>query len=418
MGGFKVSKMLSKLVIGFSVLVLLITISACGSSETGSIDGDTIKIGAIFPLSGSLALLGQESFRGVELAVEQRNKDGGIAGGKTIEVFPSDAPDPDTGQSETNRLINKDDIKLIVGSFSSGISFASSEVAERNGGLYWELGAVSDEITNRGYKSILRINAPASAFSQVHFDFIKEVVADELGLAVSEIKIAVAHEDSAYGTTIAEVFEKLGKENGLNIVTVLPYSSQSNDLSSVVLSLAKEEPDVLIAVSYLNDAVLLARQSQELGFEVPVFIGSGGGHTLVDYRETVGESADGILNIDFPQYDINRDATPGLEEFLTLYKEKYGTEPQSGHSLANFMGMNVVLDIIDKAETTDPDELREVAMEYKLETGQTATGWGVDFDPQTGQNKLAMPYVHQWIDGNLKAVWPEHVAVEEPRINR
>lgn len=172
----------------------------------------------------------------------------------------------------------------------------------------------------------------------------------------------------------------------------------------------------MIAVSYLNDSVLLARQSEELGLNVPVFIGSGGGHTMTDFKDAMGEKANGILNVDFPQYQINKDFTPGIEEFLKLYKEKYGTEPRSGHSLANFMGMKVALDVIDKVGEIDPDKLKEEALKYTAEAGTTVTGWGVEFDKESGQNQLSTPYVHQWIDGELKTVWPEDVAVEEPQI--
>ncbi|WP_052343541.1 ABC transporter substrate-binding protein [Bacillus massiliigorillae] len=398
---------------------MVIILTACSSNSTSgeSKSEGKIEIGALFPLSGDLALLGEESFRGVEIAVEEVNKAGGIDG-KKVKLVKGDALDPDAAQAEATRLINKEDIKTIVGSFSSGISFASSEVAERNGVLFWELGAVADSITDRKYQNVLRTNPPASYFSKVNIDFIKEVVAEKLGKKPGDLKVAIAHEDSSYGTTIAEEAKKLAKKAGINIITVQGYSSGSNDLSSVVLNLKKAQPDVLIAVSYLNDAVLLARQSEELGFKVPVFIGNGGGHTMTDFKDAVGEMANGIFDIDFPQYNINREFTPGMDEFLDLYKKKYGQEPRSGHSIANYMGMKVVLDVIKEVGEVDPVKLKEAALKYKAEPGTLATGWGVDFDSKTGQNKKGQPYLHQWIDGKLLTVWPEKVAVQEPQINK
>lgn len=399
------------------MIAFLLILTACGSSASGGgSDSDTLKVGALFPLSGDLALLGEESFRGVKLAVEQANNDGGIAGGKKIELVQGDAVDADAAQAEANRLINQKGINTIVGSFSSSISFAASEVAERNGVLYWELGAVSDSITDRKYEYVLRTNPPASYFSEVHVNFIKEVVADKLGKDLSDVRVAIAHEDSAYGSTIAEEAKKLAGEEGINIVTSQPYSAGTNDLSSVILNIKESKPDVLIAVSYMNDAILLERQGEELGLEVPVFIGSGGGHTMADFQDAVGENANGILNIDFPQYNINREFTPGMDEFLKLYKEKYGEEPRSGHSLANYMGMKSVIEVIGEVGEIDPDKLKEAALNYTVEPGTTATGWGVEFNPDNGQNVKSEPYVHQWIDGELITVWPEKVAVEEPRI--
>jgi branched-chain amino acid transport system substrate-binding protein len=390
-------------------------VTACSnSSSVGGGDSETIKIGALFPLSGNLALMGEESFRGVELAVEEINKNGGI-NGKHIELVKADAVDPDAAQAEANRLINREDITLIVGSYSSGISLAASEVSERNRVLYFELGAVADSITNRGYQYVFRTNSPASYFSKVQIDFIKEKVTKALGKDVSDIKVAFVHEDSDYGTTIAEEAAKLAEKAGMKVTTILPYASTSNDLSSIVLSIKKQNPDVLIAVSYLNDAILLARQSKELGLEVPVIIGSGGGHTMSDFYKAVKENAELLFDVDFPQYEINRESTPGLDKFIEMYKEKYGSDPKSGHSLANYMGMHVVIDIIKQAGSTDPDKVKKAALKYTAKKGTTSTGWGVKFDPKTGQNTEAQPYVHQWINGKLIGVWPESIAVQEPQ---
>ncbi|WP_158555788.1 ABC transporter substrate-binding protein [Peribacillus glennii] len=400
----------------FLMAAMLIVLTACGGKEAGGGDSDTLEIGALFPLSGDLALLGEESFRGAELAVEEINKNGGIDG-KKVKLVKGDATDADAAQAEANRLVNQENIKAIVGSFSSSISFAASEVAERNSVLYWELGAVSDSITDRKYKYVLRTNPPASYFSKVHVDFINDVVAEKLGKNVKDIKVAITHEDSSYGTTIAEEAKKLAEKEGINVVSVQGYSAGTNDLSSVVLNLKKAAPDVLIAVSYMNDAILLTRQSAELGFKVPVFLGSGGGHTMADFQEAVGDKADGIFDVDFPQYSINREFTPGMDEFLKMYKDKYSKDPRSGHSLSNYMGMKVVLDVLAEVGEVDPDKLKDAALKYKAEAGKTSTGWGVEFNPENGQNTKSEPYVHQWINGELITVWPKKVSLEEPQIS-
>ncbi len=187
------------------LIALMLMLAACGGGEPssgssgGTKDGkesDPIKIGTLFPLTGELALLGEESFRGVKLAVEEFNNNGGLNGRK-VELVVGDAVDSDAAQSEANRLINQANITTIVGSYSSGVAFAGSEVAERNGVLYWELGAVADDITGRNYRSILRINPMASMLSVVHINFIKEVVAEKLGKDISDLKVVIAHEDSS-----------------------------------------------------------------------------------------------------------------------------------------------------------------------------------------------------------------------------
>ncbi|TQR18232.1 ABC transporter substrate-binding protein [Psychrobacillus soli] len=395
------------------VICVAMVLAACGDETSAGEGSEEIKIGTVFPLTGSLALLGGESFRGVELAVKEVNANGGIDG-KQVKLVNSDAVDADAAQSEATRLINKEGINLLVGSFSSGISYAASEVAERNGAQYWELGAVADNVTDRNYQSIIRVNPPASYFSVTHINFIKNVVAEQIGKELKDIKVAITHEDSAYGTTIAKEAEKLAKEEGIDIVTTQSYSSTSNDLSSVILNLKKAQPDLVIAVSYINDAILLSKQSEELGYKIPILVGSGGGHTLTDYQKSVGDLANGVFNIDFPQYEINTDFTPGLEEFMKLYEEQYGEKPQSGHSLSNYMGMKVMIQAIDDAGSVDVEKVREAAMNIKIEKGTTATGWGVEFDSESGQNTAGEAYLTQWIDGELLTVWPEEVSIHEP----
>lgn len=413
-----------KSVLALVLVLMLVFVSGCGSggsqsanggSQSASGGGETLKIGAIYPFTGGAALLGDESFRGSELAVKLRNQKGGVAGGKKIELVKADAPDANAAQSQANRLISQDNIQLIIGSYSSAISMAASEVAERNGVIYWELGAISDPITDRGYKYVFRTNPTSSQFAQSEIGFIKEVVPAKLGKNLSDLKIALVHEDSLYGTTVAGFIEKYVKEEKMNVVTNQAYNMNSVDLSSVILNLKKAQPDVVIAVSYLNDAILLTRQSKELGFDVPVFIGSGGGHTMTDFQKALGADANGILDADFPQYEINKSFTPGLDEFVKLYKETYGTEPRSGHSVTNFMGMNVLLNIIDQVGSLDPDKIQAAAKSYKLEPGKSETGWGVEFN-DNGQNKLGKAYVTQWIDGKLVTVWPKEAAVQEPKL--
>lgn len=412
-----------KRVLALALVGALVFVGGCSSGEAQKASGgsqpaskaETLRIGAVYPFTGGAALLGDESFRGAELAVKLRNQKGGVAGGKTIELSKADSPDANAAQSQANRLISQENIQLIVGSYSSSISMAASEVAERNGVVYWEMGAISDPITDRGYKYVFRVNPTSSQFARSEIDYIKEVVPAKLGKNLSDIKIAIAHEDSLYGTTVAGFIEKLGKEDNLNVVSNQAYNMNSLDLSSVVLNLKKAQPDVLIAVSYLNDAILLTRQSKELGFDVPVFIGNGGGHTMTDFQKALGADANGILNTDFPQYEIKKSFTPGLDEFIKLYKDTYGTAPRSGHSLANFMGMNVLLNIIDKVGSIDPNKIQEAAKNYKLESGKSETGWGVEFSDK-GQNKLGRAYVTQWLDGKLVTVWPKEAALQESKL--
>ncbi|KAG0740105.1 hypothetical protein G6F24_017127 [Rhizopus arrhizus] len=102
----------------------------CGALASGTAAAD-MKVGALFPFSGALALLGQESYRGLELAVNEINAAGGVNGEK-IEIVKADAVDPTQAVSETKRLISAN-VVGVFGSYASGISYAASPVTELAG---------------------------------------------------------------------------------------------------------------------------------------------------------------------------------------------------------------------------------------------------------------------------------------------
>ena len=144
----------------------------------------------------------------------------------------------------------------------------------------------------------------------------------------SELKIGVIHEDSAYGTSVAGHQEEYGAEKGLNIVTVQGYPSSTVDMSSLVLDLKDRDVDVVLQTSYQNDSVLFLNQSAEAGFEPDAIIGGGGGYSLTATAEAVGDKMEGVLDVDFTQYAVNTEFTPGLEDFLSAYQDKYGEDPR------------------------------------------------------------------------------------------
>lgn len=399
-------KKMTLLIALFSTVLLL---GACGSSST---EKEEIKIGAIYPKTGPLALLGAESLRGAEIAVDEINAKGGINGQK-IKLVSADAGDPNAATSEATRLITNEKIEILVGSFSSSISIPASEIAERNKALYVEFGAVADTITERGYDSILRVNPKSSAGVKTQFEFIEKVIVKKLDKDIKDIRFGLMYEDSAFGTTGTEIFLKKAKEVGLNIVSNQAYSATSNDLSSVILNLKKSKPDVVIATSYIADAILLTKQAEELGYEYPLFFPAGGGFVLPDYEKAVGDLAEGQFNTVLPEINLNKDYTVGLDTFKELYNKKYKEEADSGYSLANYVGMKVLFEAIEKADSSDPKKIREAAMKIDIPKGKTANGWGVKFDEKTGQNTRSDIYVTEWIDGDLLTVYPEEVAVSE-----
>jgi branched-chain amino acid transport system substrate-binding protein len=183
-----------------------------------------------------------------------------------------------------------------------------------------------------------------------------------------------------------------------------------------VLRLKSANVDVVLQTSYQNDTVLFFRQMKEQGLKLKAIMGAGGGYSLVDTMKAIGpENMDGALNIDFTQYKTNPAGAPGINEFVAKYKAKYGTEPRSGHSLANYMGAQVFLDVMTKAKDLSGNSIRDEVAKVDIAQGKTATGWGVKFNAK-GQNERASPYLMQWQKGELLTVFPPEAAVAKMKV--
>jgi len=276
---------------------------------------------------------------------------------------------------------------------------------------YFELGAISDPITERGFKNVYRTNATARDFANQMVDLVAQAVAPKLNMDPKALRIGIIHEDSLYGQTVSGYQQKRAKELGLNVVETLPYAASSVDLSSVILRLKGSNIDVVLQTSYQNDTVLFFRQMRDQGLKLKAIMGAGGGYSLRDTMMAVGaENMEGALNVDFTQYRTNPQAAPGIEEFVKKYQAKYGSPPRSGHSLANYMGARVIFDALADMKDLKADAVRQAMMKVDIPVGQTPTGWGVKLN-ESGQNTRAQPFLMQWQGGELVTVFPEKAAV-------
>lgn len=383
---------------------------------SGIAAAEDLRMGALYPFSGALAQLGDESYRGLELAVDERNAQGGVLG-KQIVLVKADAVDANQAVGEARRLTSVENVGAVFGSFSSALSYAATQVTELAGVPYFELGAVSDSVTDRGYQNIYRSNSTAKDFAYAMVDAVADVIAPQLEVDPKDLRIAIIHEDGLYGKTLGEFQSKRAEELGLNVVENLPYSAKAVDLSSLILRLRGAKADVVLQTSYQNDTILFFRQAKSAGFKPKAILGAGGGYSLTDTAKALGDTINGAFDVDFPQYNTNEAGAPGLGAFTESYKNKYNSEPRSGHSLANYVGANAFLDIIEQAGSMDADKIREAVMEYKKPVGTSATGWGFDF-ADNGQNKAATTTLMQWQEGKLLTVWPEAAAVAKPLVNK
>lgn len=368
-----------------------------------------VKFGALYPFSGQLALLGEESARGLEIAVDEINAAGGIQGEKVVLVR-GDAVDNNQAIGEARRLISLEQVAAIFGTYSSARSIAASQVAELSGIPYFELGAVADEVTGRGLKYLFRTNPYAADMGKMIVDMVADKIAPGIGKKPEELKIGIIYEDSSYGTSVSTHQANYAKERGLNVAVSSGYPAATVDMSSLVLELKQAGVDVVLQTSYQNDSVLFLQQANEAGYKPAAVIGGGGGYSMQPTADAVGHDViDGVLDVDFTQYLVNTKATPGLDAFVEAYKAKYGSAPRSGHSLNNYVGAKALLEAIDKARGFEPDTVVEAVKAMDIPDGATAAGYGIKFG-ENNQNERASMMGMQWQGGKLVTVYPDAAA--------
>ncbi|MGO3929846.1 ABC transporter substrate-binding protein [Rhodopseudomonas pseudopalustris] len=369
-----------------------------------------VKVGALYPFSGQLALLGQESARGLEIAVDEVNKKGGLKGEKII-LERGDAVDNNQAVGEARRLISRERVKAIFGSYSSARSIAASQVAELSQIPYFELGAVADEVTTRKMNYLFRTNPTSEDMARLEVKIITEKIAPDLGRAPRDIKVAVIHEDGSYGSSVAAHQKRLVVGAGLNLVSVQSYSPATIDMSSIVLDLKQRGVDVVLQNSFQNDTTLFLQQAREAGFKPKAIIGAGGGYSMQPTLEAVGQATmEGVLVVDFPQFKMSMEGTPGLREFVAAYQAKYGTLPRSGHSLVNYFGAKAILESMSKLDDLNAKMVVSEIKKLDVPDGATAVGFGVKFDDEN-QNLRARMSGMQWQGGELVTVFPDTIAI-------
>jgi branched-chain amino acid transport system substrate-binding protein len=374
------------------------------------------KIGALFAFSGPLAFLGQETFRGAEIASQIVNEQGGINGAQIVWE-KADAGSPAQARSEAERLAGSG-VKVVFGTNSSGLAIPASQVLEQQKVIFWEPGSAADEITTRGYKYTFRTVPAGQQWAFTLADFAVDKLTPVLGKTAETVKIAIKYDDSAFGNSIDKSLMARLQERNVKVIANEQYSARATDLSSLVLKLKESGADIILSTDYPNDAILFARQSKELGLPTKAVVGWAG-IAFPKFRQDLGDYADGMMSINLPvDIDPNRlspDIRKIREEFHARYMSGVGHEPPA-FAAAGFDGALALFKyVLPKAKSYDADAIRDAAMAADVPEGGLTMGWGLKFSDgkssaYTGQNTRAKVGVTQWQAGRLVLVAPEDLA--------
>jgi branched-chain amino acid transport system substrate-binding protein len=383
----------------------------------------TVKIGAIYPLSGNAASAGNSSKAAIELAAAIVNEDHpelkdiplaagaglpGLGGAKIAVVFADNQGTPAAGQNQALRLITEEKVHALIGSYQSGITLTTSAIAERYGIPFLAPESVASILTERGFKWFSRATPVAADFARAYSAFIRE----QKAAGQKTASIAVVNENTEYGTSVASVIQQEFAKDGLNVTQVIAYSANTTDVQPQVLQLKEKNPDVVIFVSYTSDAILYAKTMKDLNWKPSLLIADDAGFNDPSFVNTCGALVDGLINRS--SFAVGK---PGSVSAIVnaMYKKQTGNDLDDPSARA-MQGLLIMADAINRAGSTEPAKIQAALRATDLKASELVTGYdGVKFDAK-GQNVLASSLITQMQNGAYVPVWPKANAVGQLRL--
>ncbi len=385
---------------------------AVAASRRRAQAAEAIRIGAINPYSGPMALYGTEVTHGYELAVERANAAGGVLG-RQVVLLRGDAANPQQGISAVEQLAPSVDV--FAGTYLSAVSNAASDAALRHERIYWDTNALAQDLTQRDLPNFIRSGPDADAFARGSVEAVKGLIAPALGREVKDLSVWIEHEDSIYGSSIAAAQRTLLQAAGAKIAGVGAHPASAIDLTDTVLRARRAAPDVFIETGYVPDGNLLLRTSRDQGFtpRATLFVGTG------DTPETLSSLGaaflEGKLVESYPRPDVAPAYGPGAQDYAEAYRRKFGHDPIAPQGLTAYVGMQMLLEAIAAAGSTEMAKLRAAAAAMDRPLHSYATGFGAKFDAHF-QNIRALPTTIQWQAGRQVTVFPEAAAAAGVRL--
>jgi branched-chain amino acid transport system substrate-binding protein len=384
---------------GKAFVVVAAILSLVVGASTG-FAAETVKVGVLLPLTGSQAKFGEIEKRSFEMAAEEINAKGGVNGKKIELLFEDDTGKPDVGRSGVEKLISREKVPVITGGYSSSVTAAAAPVAQQFKVPFVICTGSADDVTEKGYDYVFRVNPPASEYPNAVKSFLQAVAKD--------VKtVALLYENSAFGQSSSKSFEEDAKGAGLKIIVKEGYQAGAIDFKPVLTKVKAANPDMIYMVSYVMDASLLMRQSKELHINPKMFVGGGAGFTLPEFAKSAGDAADGVYSATLW---VDTLPFPGAKQYSDNFKKKYGSETEY-HGAEAYATMYVVADALKRAKSITPKDVRDALAKTDMKTAFGPVKF-ISYGKKTQQNKLDT-YMVQWQKGELESVWPTNVATKK-----
>jgi ABC-type branched-subunit amino acid transport system substrate-binding protein len=414
--------------------VLFAVVVAAGASRPPEAVGQSkkLKIGVIYDYTGPLAGGGSDLHAlGAKIMIDHFMKRGGVEGYQIEAIYADAQSKPDVAINEAVRLIEQEKVDMLLGFYSSAQCVPVSVRVEQLRKFMWITTCISSAVLeNRNLKYVFRVQPSGRQFGLMSTDFIAQNAKAKLGKEPKDLRVAIIHEDGAYGIDVSKGNDEGARKAGFNVVLKEGYAATTPDLSSLVTKLKRARPDVVFHTGYNPDIALFLRQAREQGLRFGALVGHGAGYGVYDkLKEAIGQDVNHFFNVDPISIWLanERALKPELVPMIRMVGEEYdrarpGTVVRSAHvgmaASNTYVFMTEVLPrAIKKYGGIDAEALRRATLEVDLPEGGTMLGFGVHFlgdGPMAGQNDRAFPVIVQYIDDKAHVVWPKSLQHRDP----
>ncbi len=346
-------------------LILLVLISAGCTDTPEESTPEYINIGLVAPLSGGASDVGNDMKQAAVLAVEEINADGGVYvdeyGVKiTLKLVEGDTQtSPTEGVTAVERLITNENVVVLVGGFSSGVTLAN-QVPAAGKVPYIITGASSSQVTRRteiDTSYFFHYCSTTDDYSQPILQFFVDELKPKVA-ADRDLKLALIYRDDAYGKGVIESSVAYIEDNSLPIELVAQekYPTDETDFHTYLTKIAEAKPDAVYTVGFVKDTSSIYIQGQrDVGLNT-IYMAVECNEDPKFY-ELLGEWGDGqLLESKFAPYAA--DYTELMGPYKEAYLAKWGKMPGM-MGADTYDGIYLAASAIERAGTLDRTEVRD-----------------------------------------------------------
>ena len=323
------------------LLVIGLSLTACGKKPETASDELVIKIGSVSPLTGPQSHLGKDNENGARLAVDELNARGVMIGGKKARIVllsEDDGADPKTATIIAQRLIDQK-VAGVIGHLNSGTSIPAAKLYSDAGVVQISPSATAVKYTAQGFKTSYRVMTNDEQQGRV----VGRFIAQNLGAK----KIAIIDDRSAYGQGLADEVEKAAKTAGAEVVAREYTSDKSTDFTAILTGIKGKTPDAVFFGGMDPQAAPMVQQMRRLGLNAK-FVGGDGAQTA-EFLHLAGTDGEGVIasNPGLPLASM-----PGGKDFEQKFTAKYGKI--QNYSPYSYDAVMVMVAAMQRANSIDP----------------------------------------------------------------